>query len=157
MTPELERLRQQTAQIMGLLNQVVRQNTTEASRLREEGGPPAERLQQMRGLAEELQANMQRSATGRTEGQGPTSDPLVIWTPPDDDLDAFRFWDDAEAEEAAEAETWPGRYAIDIAPDDLHKANISGSDPYQVLFPNPAIDARIEGLPAFAGLVPYLR
>src|SRR5262245_46097435 len=90
MTPELERLRQQTAQIMGLLNQVVRQNTTEASRLREEGGPPAERLQQMRGLAEELQANMQRSATGRTEGQGPTSDPLVIWTPPDDDLDAFR-------------------------------------------------------------------
>ena len=67
-------------------------------------------------------------------------DPLVVF-----DLDALSEVEDEEQE------------AVAIAPDDLHKANTSGGDPYEIGVPDSAADARVlnerHGLP----FVDYLR
>jgi hypothetical protein len=57
-------------------------------------------------------------------------DPLVV-DPPEGAL-SFLFDEEADAE--------PGRMFAGLAPDDLHKDNVSGGDPYGLYLPNPAAD-----------------
>ncbi len=59
------------------------------------------------------------------------ADPLVIY-PPEAPLGSL-----VEAEEA-------GSFFGLLAPDNLHKDNVSGGDPYGILLPNAAIDAKLE-------------
>ena len=61
-------------------------------------------------------------------------DPLVV-DPPEGAL-AWLF-DDVEEEEE---ETEEARRFAALAPDDLHKDNVSGGDPYGVYLPNPSAD-----------------
>jgi hypothetical protein len=44
-----------------------------------------------------------------------------------------------------------------LAPDDLHKDNVSGGDPYGVLLPQPAVDFAFVNEPHRLHFVPYLR
>ena len=68
-------------------------------------------------------------------------DPLVV-DPPEGAL-AWLFDDVAEDEEEKTADA--RRFAA-LAPDDLHKDNVSGGDPYGVYLPNPAVDfALVDG------------
>ena len=46
---------------------------------------------------------------------------------------------------------------IDIAPDDLHKANTSGGDPYQIAVPDLSADGRLLGERHDLFFVKYLR
>ena len=46
---------------------------------------------------------------------------------------------------------------LDFAPDALHKANVSGGDPYSFAVPNGAADALVEGEPHGVNFVEYLR
>ena len=46
---------------------------------------------------------------------------------------------------------------LDFAPDALHKANVSGGDPYSFAVPNRAADALVEGEPHGVNFVEYLR
>jgi hypothetical protein len=77
-------------------------------------------------------------------------DPLVV-DPPEGAL-SFLF-----DEEASEGEPEGGRWFVGLAPDDLHKDNVSGGDPYGLRLPEPSADFRL--LYERHGLlfVPYLR
>lgn len=46
---------------------------------------------------------------------------------------------------------------LDLAPDALHKANVSGGDPYSIMLPAPFADAPLEGEPHGVSFVEYLR
>ena len=46
---------------------------------------------------------------------------------------------------------------IAIAPDALHKANVSGGDPYMIAVPSALADAPLDGEPHNVGFVAYLR
>ncbi len=72
-------------------------------------------------------------------------DPLVV-DPPEG---ALSFLYDEEDES-------PGRFA-GLAPDDLHKDNISGGDPYGVRLPNPSADFLFVYERHNLLFVPYLR
>jgi hypothetical protein len=74
-------------------------------------------------------------------------DPLVV-DPPEGAL-SFLFDEDEEDESL-------GRFA-GLAPDDLHKDNTSGGDPYGVRLPNPAADFLFEYERHNLLFVPYLR
>ena len=74
-------------------------------------------------------------------------DPLVV-DPPEGAL-SFLFDEDDEDESL-------GRFA-GLAPDDLHKDNTSGGDPYGVRLPNPAADFLFEYERHNLLFVPYLR
>jgi hypothetical protein len=50
-----------------------------------------------------------------------------------------------------------GKFAFDIAPDLLYKANISGSGPIQISVPNPAIDGMVSDINYNMPFVAYLR
>jgi hypothetical protein len=67
---------------------------------------------------------------GRARGWPGGLDPLVV-DPPEGAL-SFLFDEEADDE--------PGRMFAALAPDDLHKDNISGGDPYGLHLPNPAAD-----------------
>jgi hypothetical protein len=62
-------------------------------------------------------------------------DPLVVQAPVDYVLAEYAGW-------AADRGTkWDrGSFTVDLAPDDLHKANISGGPPYAMAVPNAAVD-----------------
>jgi hypothetical protein len=77
-----------------------------------------------------------------------TTDPLVVYG-----LDEGALEYDEEGEEGDEGSP----VAITIAPDDLHKANISGGDPYTMEFPNPAADGELVGERHRLHFVDYLR
>lgn len=85
------------------------------------------------------------------EQQGPISDPLCVACMPVDEFDAY----DDEAEDE-EVEIFP---ALEIAPDALHKSNISGGGPMAIRLPNAAIDAPLISDDSWDGMyfVPYLR
>jgi hypothetical protein len=72
-------------------------------------------------------------------------DPLVV-DPPEG---ALAWIENSYAEEE-------GVFAA-LAPDDLHKDNVSGGDPYGVLLPQPAVDFIFENEPHGLHFVPYLR
>jgi hypothetical protein len=73
------------------------------------------------------------------------SDPLVIC--PLGEL--FQMLDMGEGED--------GGLQLWLAPDDLHKANVSGGDPYIITVPNAAADAPFENECHETNFVPYLR
>ena len=50
-----------------------------------------------------------------------------------------------------------GPLLLDFAPDALHKANVSGGDPYAIALPNSGADARVEDAPEDSLFVEYLR
>jgi len=129
-------------------------------------GKVPERLGENSKMAESLQARLESlgmriggpgmsspaAATRTAATRDVVSDPLVVWAPEDDDLTELRELGDPDAPEARDDEGWTGRYRIEIAPDALHKANVSGGEPYAVAFPDPAADAPVLGLDA-----PYAR
>jgi hypothetical protein len=63
------------------------------------------------------------------------SDPLVVAAPKEYILSEFADW---EADKGTEWDR--GGFTVDIAPDYLHKANVSGGPPYGVAVPNAAAD-----------------
>lgn len=81
---------------------------------------------------------------GRHPGWGDGLDPLVV-DPPEG---ALSFLFDEQEED--------GIFAA-LAPDDLHKDNVSGGDPYGVLLPNPSADFLFIEERHNLSFVPYLR
>jgi hypothetical protein len=81
------------------------------------------------------------------------SDPLVVESPEGAEY-LFDEWitlrEEAGPEEAGPFYAW-------LAPDDFHKDNVSGGDPYSIILPNPAIDARFEDEWHNTTFVNYLR
>ena len=73
-------------------------------------------------------------------------DPLVV-EPPEG---ALAFWYDFEGGEDQE------RF-VGLAPDDMHKDNVSGGDPYGVRLPEPRADFLFLNEPHSLFFVPYLR
>jgi hypothetical protein len=73
-------------------------------------------------------------------------DPLVVYGAADalQQLDAFEPDED-------------GGMQLILAPDDLHKANVSGGDPYSIAVPAPVADALVESEPNSVNFVEYLR
>ncbi len=59
-------------------------------------------------------------------------DPLVVYPPEGAPSSLFEEEDEGETE-------GPGRFGC-LAPDDLHKDNVSGGDPYGVRLPDPLAD-----------------
>jgi hypothetical protein len=81
------------------------------------------------------------------------SDPLVVYPPEaaEYEFDEWKAWREEVGPEEA------GPFYAPLAPDDLHKDNISGGGPYAILLPNPAIDARLEDEWHNTTFVNYLR
>ena len=75
-------------------------------------------------------------------------DPLVV-NPPEAAI--------AELDEADEMMDALGHFEASLAPDDLHKDNISGGSPYSVQLPDPAADFIILNERHNLHFVPYLR
>jgi hypothetical protein len=62
-------------------------------------------------------------------------DPLVVDAPVDFVLSEYADW------QADKGTAWDrGGFTVDLAPDDLHKAGISGGPPYGLAVPNPGAD-----------------
>ncbi|HET7459137.1 MAG TPA: hypothetical protein VFJ74_15920 [Gemmatimonadaceae bacterium] len=156
--------------MMGMMQQLMgrmREVREDMARAGTEGEVP-ERMRENSRMAESLQAGLASlglriGGPGTPSAAAPTrdlvSDPLVVWAPEDDDITELRELGDPNAPEARDDEGWTGRYRIEIAPDALHKANVSGGDPYAVAFPDPAADAPVLGLdaPYARTVVGYLR
>ena len=70
-------------------------------------------------------AGVQVLDTVEEADESPLPDPLVVQP-------YFEEWEDADERE--------GLVELSLAPDDLHKSNISGGDPYGMRIPNPAAD-----------------
>jgi hypothetical protein len=88
---------------------------------------------------------------GRNPSLDPPNNPL-----PTDPLVVYGLDEGAlEYDEAGEEEGAP--IAITIAPDDLHKANVSGGDPYTMEFPNERADGALVGERHRLLFVDYLR
>ncbi|HEY8714664.1 MAG TPA: hypothetical protein VIM00_04745 [Candidatus Acidoferrum sp.] len=73
-------------------------------------------------------------------------DPLVVYGAED----ALQQFDDFEPDEG-------GGMQLILAPDDLHKANVSGGDPYSISVPAPVADTIVESEPNSLYFVEYLR
>jgi hypothetical protein len=102
----------------------------------------------------ELLEGMQRPAA--PAGPDVESDPLVV-EPYFGDLEENT--EDGEHDEDA-GETGPeesGPYNVIIAPDATHKTHQSGGSPYCISFPDPAVDARLQGDEDYGTFVEYLR
>lgn len=80
-------------------------------------------------------------------------DPLVVYEV-DGALSMLDDWE-AEVEEADEEERRP--FEAPVAPDDLHKDNISGGEPYSVALPDPSADFTLLYERHKLPFVPYLR
>ncbi|TCV78145.1 hypothetical protein [Sulfurirhabdus autotrophica] len=94
------------------------------------------------------------SLMGRVpEGWPSYTDPLVV-QPPDACILDFHDWR-AAVEEYGENETGP--FVAAIAPDMLHKDNVSGGAPYGFSLPNTAIDDVLMNERHNLPFVPYLR
>jgi hypothetical protein len=63
------------------------------------------------------------------------ADPLVVMAPPEYVLSEYEAW---EADRGADWDR--GEFEVDIAPDYLHKADVSGGPPYSVAVPNEGAD-----------------
>ncbi len=82
-------------------------------------------------------------------------DPLVI-----DSIDGvlaqYEEWLEFSCEDGA-ADELADAFAVSLAPDVLHKDNVSGGPPYQIAIPNPSIDAFLLNEPHRTTMVEYLR
>ncbi|MBI5034215.1 MAG: hypothetical protein HZB51_27150 [Chloroflexi bacterium] len=68
----------------------------------------------------------------------PLADPLVVDPISDYHLDLLADWE-ADRDEVGEDES----YRLEIAPDEYHKAKITGEAPYSIALPNASADARL--------------
>ena len=80
------------------------------------------------------------------------ADPLVVY-PPVAMMDELDAWEEMVAEGEASDEPFEGG----LAPDDLHKDNISGGSPYAVALPDPSADFRFRNERHNLYFVSYLR
>lgn len=79
-------------------------------------------------------------------------DPLVVDAPVDFVLSEYGEWDEARGT------VWDqGPFTIDLAPDYLHKANVSGGPPYGMVVPNRGVDGLLLWEPHQTTFVNYLR
>jgi hypothetical protein len=85
-------------------------------------GTPTDDFRQFSGAA--ARAGVELVTEIETADETPLADPLVVQP-------YFEEWEDGEGE---------GLLELSLAPDDLHKANISGGDPYGMRIPNAAAD-----------------
>jgi hypothetical protein len=81
------------------------------------------------------------------------TDPLVIYSP-GYLLEEYAEWQDVYETEGLDA---AGPFAVSLAPDELHKDNVSGAGPYRMLLPNPSVDGILIGEYHQTTLVNYLR
>ena len=80
------------------------------------------------------------------------TDALVVDAPVDYVLSEYDAWEHDRGTE------WDrGVFAIDVAPDWLHKANVSGGGPYAIEVPNQGVDALLLAEPHMTTFVNYLR
>ncbi|MEO5899503.1 MAG: hypothetical protein ABIR68_05140 [Ilumatobacteraceae bacterium] len=80
------------------------------------------------------------------------SDPLVVDAPLDYVLSEYEQWEQDRGTQ------WDqGMFAIEIAPDWLHKANVSGGAPYAIDVPERGVDALLRWEPHQTTFVNYLR
>ena len=80
------------------------------------------------------------------------SDPLVVWPPTDEDIAKNDY------SEAWEEGLSPGVfYHLEIAPDPLHKANVSGGEAYYIVLGLKSIDYFVFGEKNYGTFVQYLR
>jgi hypothetical protein len=77
-------------------------------------------------------------------------DPLVVYAPEAALVD-LESWDDDEEDPSSEA------FEAGLAPDNLHKDNISGGEPYSVRLPDPSADFLLRYEQHGLYFVPYLR
>jgi len=80
------------------------------------------------------------------------TDPLVVYAQPAYVRSEYEAW-----QEDCGTDFDQGAFAIDIAPDYLHKADVSGGSPYGLAIPNPAADGLLLWEPHQTTLVNYLR
>lgn len=78
-------------------------------------------------------------------------DPLVFQYPFDFFESEYKNWVRQKKEGYKEL------FTLDFAPDDLHKAHISGGSPYRVYLPNPSADALVIGEWHKTTFISYLR
>ncbi len=83
-------------------------------------------------------------------GLGVFSDPLVVWPPDSDDIEEYRCYNIPD-------ESLNSGYCLEIAPDEIHKANISGGSPYYIMLGDAAIDGRLLGDRNYGTFIEYLR
>jgi hypothetical protein len=85
------------------------------------------------------------------------ADPLYVY-PIEDAVAEYTDWNVAHQELAAADKAGnPGPFRVPIAPDYLHKYNISGGRWYNIALPNPAIDAELDAERHATTFVNYLR
>lgn len=91
--------------------------------------------------------------TGSGAGSDRTwyTDPLVIELGPDDMQFFYEMWVDAKADDANATPI------IELAPDHVHKANVSGGEPIYMVGATPAFDAPFVGQHGSYTLLSYLR
>jgi hypothetical protein len=78
-------------------------------------------------------------------------DPLVVYGP-DAAIEDIEAWDEDWSDGYA-----PAGFEVGLAPDDLHKDNISGGPPYSVALPDPSADFKLLNERHGLLFVPYLR
>jgi len=80
------------------------------------------------------------------------ADPLVVEMPEEYAVVLYDEWIDR-----CQADEEPGPYLLEIAPDHIHKANISGGMPYRLSTDRPAIDRMLLNERHATSFVGYLR
>lgn len=143
--PTGDPLRQAAETTQRLLNEVVQRIKT--------GQPRSPDVEAGVRACKELLARSQRPAA--PAGPDVDSDPLVVepyFGDLEDEIDAS---DDQGADETEMTEAGP--YDVLIAPDPVHKTNHSGGTPYSICFPDPAIDALLQGEEDYGTFIEYLR
>jgi hypothetical protein len=80
------------------------------------------------------------------------TDPLVVEAPADYIESEYQLWLEDRG-----AEWGSGPFEFEIAPDYLHKANISGGSPYAMEVPNDGVDGLLLWEPHQTTFVNYLR
>ena len=80
------------------------------------------------------------------------NDPLVVQCPPGYMLSEFEAW---ELDRGTIHESGPFR--VPVAPDELHKAHVSGGAPYELEVPNSSVDGLLLGQRGHTTLVNHLR
>jgi hypothetical protein len=93
------------------------------------------------------------SFIGRAKGWADYSDPLYV-EEPEAAIVEFRYW-----QEGAGWSVGPtgGTFLCPVAPDVLHKDNVSGGAPYGIGLPDPGADAMLHNEWHHVNFVPYLR
>lgn len=85
------------------------------------------------------------------------SDPIAITPPDSDELESYEIDVSFDTENIDEDGQIITPYSLEIAPDEVHKAGYSGGGPYEIYFPDLAIDAPLQNWSKKVTFVEYLR